>query len=126
VASAPDFDLSAASMRADGAELASAVEVLAVKLEDALPGRTRVRRRARRPLSRDRRVSDIEVNLASCFRLEYEDHRVVCSRQKIVGGIAIKRDQLELAEWLAALVEELDASSGETARARAELERLLT
>jgi hypothetical protein len=126
VASAPDFDLSAASLRADGAELASAVEVLAVKLEDALPGRTRVRRRARRPLSRDKRVSDIEVNLASCFRLEYEDGRIGCWRQKIVGGISIKRDELELSAWLAALVDELDASSGETARARAELERLLT
>jgi len=31
-----------------------------------------------------------------------------------------------LGDWLAALTEELDASSGETARARAELERLLS
>jgi hypothetical protein len=126
VASAPDFDLSAAGLRADGAELASAVEVLAVKLEDALPGRTSVKRRGRRPLSRDRRVSEIEVTLGSCFRLESADGRVSCWRQKIVGGISIKREQLELADWLPALIEELDASSGETSRARAELERLLT
>lgn len=124
--STPDFDLSAAGLRADGAELATTVEVLAAKLENALPGRTEVRRRGRRPLSRDRRVSELVVNLTSRFRLETEDGRVACWRQKIVGGISIKNEPLELAEWLRELVEELDASSGETARARTELERLLS
>ncbi|MGI8802205.1 MAG: hypothetical protein ACR2KV_08540, partial [Solirubrobacteraceae bacterium] len=114
-----DFDLSAASLRADGAELGNVVEVLAAKLEEALPDRTEVRRRGRRPLSRDRRVDAVEVNLASRFLLEAAAGRFTCSRQKIVGGISIKRDVLELGDWLRALTEELDASSGESARARA-------
>ncbi len=125
VAASPDFDLSAAGLRADGAELETVVEVLAAKLESTLPGRTRVRRRARRPLSREKRVSGVEVDLGSRFCLEAGGGRLECWRQKIVGGISIKRENLELGEWLRALTEELDATSGETARARVELERLL-
>jgi hypothetical protein len=124
VAASADFDLSAASLRADGSELDGVVQVLAEKLERALPGQTQVRRRARRPLSRDRRVSEVEVNLGSRFRLE-TGRPVRCWREKIVGGVTIKREPLELGDWLRALTEELDASSGESARARAELERLL-
>ena len=121
-----DFDLSAAGLRADAAELATVVEVLAAKLESTLPGHTTVRRKARRPLSREKRVSEVEVNLASRFCLEADGGgRFTCWRQKIVGGISIKREALELGEWLRALTEELDASSGESARARTELERLL-
>jgi hypothetical protein len=126
VAASPDFDLSAAGLRADGAELETVVEVLATKLESSLPGRTQVRRRGRRPLSREKRVSEIEVNLASRFCLEGTGGRFTCWRQKIVGGISIKREALELGDWLRALTEELDATSGESARARAELERLLS
>jgi hypothetical protein len=40
------FDLLAASMRADAADLHTFLEVLAAKLESALPGRVTVRRRA--------------------------------------------------------------------------------
>jgi hypothetical protein len=120
-----DFDLSAAGLRADAAELATVVEVLAAKLESTLPGRTTVRRRSRRPLSREKRVSEVEVNLGSRFCLEADGGRFTCWRQKIVGGISIKREALELGEWLRALTEELDASSDESARARTELERLL-
>jgi hypothetical protein len=124
VAASPDFDLSAASLRAGGAELDGVVQVLAEKLESALPGQTHVRRRGRRALSRERRVSELEVNLGSCFRLE-ADRSVRCWREKIVGGVTIKREPLELGDWLRALTEELDASSEATARARTELERLL-
>jgi hypothetical protein len=41
-----DFELVAASLRADAGDLGVFVEALAVKLEQALPQRTRVRRRA--------------------------------------------------------------------------------
>lgn len=123
----PDFDLSAASLRAEGAQLGTVVEALAAKLELTLPGRTVVRRRARGLLSRERRVREVEVSLpAASFRLDNGDGQIACWRQKVVGGISIKREPLMLGDWLAALTEELDASSGETARARAELERLLS
>ncbi len=43
--SVQDFDLSAAGLRADGDDLRISVEVLAGKLEESLPGMTRVQRR---------------------------------------------------------------------------------
>ncbi len=123
----PDFDLSAASLRADGPELQTVVEALAAKLELTLPGRATVRRRARGLLARERRLREVEVSLPTAtFRLENAEGQIACWRQKVVGGISIKREPLTLGDWLAAMTEELDVSSGETARARAELERLLS
>jgi hypothetical protein len=42
-----------------------------------------------------------------------------------VGGISIKRDPLDPAEWVTALTEELRAQAERSAEARAALERLL-
>jgi hypothetical protein len=57
----PTFDLDAAGLRADGADLLIGIEVLARKLEEALPQATHVRRRARRLLSKDKVVEHVEV-----------------------------------------------------------------
>src|SRR4051812_50167572 len=55
-----DFDLVAASLRADAADSRGLAEALAVRLESALPSQTRVHRRARKFLSRDKGVPAIE------------------------------------------------------------------
>src|SRR5262249_33329926 len=55
------FDLLAASLRASSGDLSTFVEVLADKLERALPGRAKIGRRAVRLLSRERRVERIEL-----------------------------------------------------------------
>src|SRR3954464_7548310 len=57
------FDLDAAGLRADSGDLAAYVEVLARKLEDALPRQTEVRRRSKGFLSREKVVDTIEVTL---------------------------------------------------------------
>src|SRR6202030_4065847 len=58
-----DFDLSAASLRASGGDLQTFVDVLAGKLDDALPGRVKVQRRAIRLLSKQKQVTAIELDL---------------------------------------------------------------
>ena len=55
------FDLDAAGLRAGSADMATGIEVLAAKLEDALPAETAVRRRSRGFLSREKVVEEIEV-----------------------------------------------------------------
>ena len=92
-----DFDLSAAGLRADGSDLRISVEVLASKLEASLPARTRVERRGGGLLGRgEKHVRRVEVNLGeTSYELTVEGDRVQGSRERKVGGIAIKREQLD-------------------------------
>jgi hypothetical protein len=121
------FDLAAAGLRGDGAELATSVEVLATKLEQALPGRARVQRRGGGLLGRGaRRVREVRVQLGvNCYQLAVDGERVEGFRERQVGGIAIKREPLRADEWIAALTEDLRTEADSSAQARAALERLL-
>jgi hypothetical protein len=122
------FDLPAAALRANDAELSLSVEVLADKLERALPSATRVRRRRRGLLAREQRVSAIEVELGGTqlqLLVDGSGH-VEAARGRRVGGIAIKREQLDLAGFLAALREELTAQAQRSAEARSALAELLS
>jgi hypothetical protein len=121
-----DVDVLAASLRADAADLDEFAELLAVKLERALPGRTRVERR-RAGLRGPRRVRRIEVALPS-ERLELVsgEGSVQASWARVSGGIVLKHEPVELDEWVRRLSGALageaersqDASSGTTAAIR--------
>ncbi len=81
---------------ATAADLAISVEVLASKLEQALPGRARVERRGSGMLGRgEKRVRRVHVELGPCaYELAVEDGRVQGFRERQSGGIAIKREAL--------------------------------
>ena len=120
----PDpFDLDAAGLRADGADLAAYVEVLARKLEDALPRQTEVRRRSKGLLSREKVVDTIEVKLGEFRYTLARDGRA--ARAKEVRGVVIKREDLELEAWVGGLAGELRELAAGSAEARAALERLV-
>ncbi len=121
------FDLAAAGLRGDGTDLRISVEVLAGKLEQALPGRARVRRAGGGLFGRgERRVRALEVELAgNRYELHLDDGGLQASRQREVGGIAIKRETLSPDAWIAALTGDLQAESERSAEARAALEGLL-
>jgi hypothetical protein len=122
----PDFDLAAAGLRADGPGAVRGIEALAAKLEDALPGRCRVERRAVRLFSRDKRVETLELELGGAtYRLESDGHDVTATRGKAVGGVTIKRDELPLDVWLQALTDDLRELAQTSGEARAALDRLL-
>lgn len=121
------FDLAAAGLRADGADLAVSVEVLASKLEQALPGQARVERHGGGLLGRgEKRVRHVRVQLGSNrYELRIEGDRVEGSREREVGGISIKREPLDPQAWVAALSEDLHAEAQRSAAAREALEKLL-
>lgn len=121
-----DFDLSAAGLRADGADLASGLEVLAAKLEDALGRQTRVQRK-RRLLGKPGPVSQIDVRIGECrYSLCPGPSGPDASRLREVGGIAIKRESLSIDDWLAGLTRDLEVEAQRSAQARASLDRLLS
>jgi hypothetical protein len=121
-----DFDLDAAGLRADGADLATNVEVLATKLEDALPAQTTVQRRSKKLFGGDKVVSAIEVRLGeSRWALTVKGHAVDCAREQEVRGIVIKREQLEVDAWVQGLAQELRVAAQTSEQARSALSTLL-
>ena len=103
------------------------IEVLAAKLEQALPGVARVERRGGGLLGRgDKRVRRVQVELGSCcYELAVDGARIEGFRERQSGGIAIKRESLDPNEWLAALSADLRTEAQRSAQARAALEELL-
>jgi hypothetical protein len=123
----PTFDLDAAGLRADGPELLAGVEVLARKLEISLPRATSVQRRSRRMFSKDKIVETIEVRLGTTrYGMRVDGDRVEADRQQEVRGVVIKREPLDLGEWVGALEAQLREQAEDSAEARAALERLVT
>lgn len=121
-----DFDLDAAGLRLDGADIETSVAALASKLEDALPAATRVERKRARPLSKDQRVREIEVRLGGCrYCLRIQDGGVAAFREREVGGISIKREPLAAQAWVAALAGELHEQAQVSEQARLALAILL-
>jgi len=122
------FDLAAAGLRGDGAELTMSIEVLAGKLEHALPGRAQVERRGGGLLGRrgEKRVRRVHVELgATSYELAVDGERVEGFRERQVGGIAIKREALGPEEWITALTADLRTEAERSAQAREALDRLL-
>jgi len=127
VGSEDTFDLAAAGLRGDGSDLAISIEVLAAKLEQALPGQARVERSGGGLLGRrEKRVRAVRVELGTAaYLLGVNGGRVEGFRERQVGGISIKREPLAPDEWIAALTADLRAEAQRSAHARAALEELL-
>lgn len=120
------FDLAAASLRADEPAVADAIEVFATKLESALPSACQVKRRRRRPWSRDRRVTSVDVALGDLsFHLRPSRHGLVTVRTEHVHDMSRRTDMLSLAEWLRSLEEVLRDRAASSSEARTALEELL-
>jgi len=126
VAGIDDFDLTAAGLRANGSDLATGLEVLAAKLEDALGRHVQVTRR-RKFLGKAGPVSEINVRIGeSRYSLSPTPTGASAARLREVGGIAIKRESLSIDAWLAGLTLDLEAEARRSAEARASLDRLLS
>lgn len=122
----PDFDLAAAGLRADGGDALALVEVVAAKLEDALPGRAEVQRCGIRLFSREKRVERIDVDLGEAtYQLNSDGRTISGLRGQAVRGVTIKREELGLDEWVSRLTGELQAQAQSSTEARAALDRLL-
>jgi hypothetical protein len=125
VSEADEFDLLAASLRADASDVEAFVEALATKLEVSFPDRVDVERKGGR-LGGRKHVARMTVTLADrSFELEHDHADVSCRRRNVVRGIVLKSEELTLDEWIADLSHVLTQVAGETERGRAALQRLL-
>jgi hypothetical protein len=121
-----DFDLSAASLRASSGDLRTFVDVLADKLDRALPGRVKVERRAARLLSKQKHVTAIELDLGGTrYLLAAQDGAVETRCATAVRGIVLKSAVVPLDAWIDALLRELANEAQTSEQSRLALEQLL-
>ena len=121
-----DIDLLMASLRADAADLHTFLQVLAVKLEDALPGQVHVQRHGGL-FSHDKSVAKVAVDLGEHQYSISAGGRgqLQAQRQRVVRGIVLKSEDLSVDDWIRALVVELGQKAESSSQGRAALERLL-
>jgi len=120
-----DVDLLAASLRADGSDLAAYTEALAAKLSEALPGAVKVDRE-RAGLFGPKRVRAIAVDAGSeRFELRAGPAAVETFCARVSGGIVLKTEPIDTDEWLRRLSAALAAAAGRSQTTRQALERLL-
>lgn len=123
----PDQDLErlSAALRADSRDLSTFLEVMAVKFEGALPGRSRVEYQGGL-LRRNKQVRRITVTLGDDrFEAARAQGTVRTQRTRVVRGIALKTDPLPVDSWLVELSRALVQESQARAADRIALERLL-
>jgi hypothetical protein len=120
-----DFELLAASLRADTRDLAVFLDVLGSKLEGALPQRTRVSR-SRGLFGRRKQVERIVVELGEDrYVLRYDGGALEARRSKAVRGVVLKNELLGLEEWVESLARAIAAEARRSEHGRLALERLL-
>jgi hypothetical protein len=121
-----NFDLSAASLRASSSDLRTFVDVLADKLDRALPGRVKVQRRAGRLLSKQKHVTAIALDLGETrYLLEAQGGVVETRCATAVRGIVLKSSVVSLDAWIDALLRELAKEAQTSEQARLALEQLV-
>lgn len=121
----PEVDLLAASLRADRAEGASFLQVLGLKLSEALPGLVRVEYE-QKLLRRTGRVRKVEAALGEwVFELELVAGRLVARVAHVVRGMRLRTDETSAEEWSARLAAELRRLAERSAAARDAIARLL-
>jgi hypothetical protein len=125
-----DFDMVAAALRQDAADVTTYARVLTVTLADVLPpGSVEVeyeRSLSDRLKGREGHPSRIVVRLGERTLFLAGGGRPVAEIHHEVRGVVLSRDQVTLDVWLQALARELVAQADESARAAEALRRLVT
>ena len=119
------FDLLAASIRADAADVRTFLEVLATKLEDALPGQVTVHR-AGGLLRRRRPVQALAISLGSRrYEMRQRGDAVGAQVAHRARGITLRTEEWPVDAWIEALSRDLAEHARASAEARAALARLI-
>ena len=125
MADGTDFDLVAASLRAETGDLEAFVEAFATKLEISFPGHVEVKRKGGL-LGGHKRVERVAVTLDNqSFELEHDNASVTCRVRSVVRGIALKNEELTLERFIDEVSAALVRAAEETTRGREALQRLL-
>ena len=127
----PTFDMVAAALRADSADVATYARVFTESLGDVLPPGCvtveRERTMADRMRGRPGQARRVTVRLGEqVMSLAVLKGQPVAEIRREVRGVVLSRQQVPMQEWAEALAKALVAHAGENARAAQALRRLVT
>ena len=118
------FEMLAASLRADAADLGLFLEVLAAKLSAALPSVSRVEHQG--GIIGRRRVRRIQVDLGEHrYEVGRDGAGIAASRSHAVRGITLRSEAMTLEHWIEELARHLAEHAQASAQDREALTRLL-
>lgn len=105
-----DFDLNAAWFRKAQGDLKAFMEAFAVRLEGAIPGRVAVEREKDGFFSKVRHATRITVDAHDhVYVIDLQKNRLATHRSKIVHGVTLSTEQLDVPAWLAELHNEIQS-----------------
>lgn len=117
-----DFDVLAASLRGDSADWQTYMVYLATKMTAALPMHVKVERRGIFKNGPPRKVS---VTMGDHTYVVEEQHgSLASSRNRVVGGVEISHEPMDLSLWAEHLVADLRKLAARSADHRRALEKL--
>lgn len=121
-----DLDALAASLRADASDISIFFQVLAVKLNDAMPGSVALEREGGL-FKKDHPIRKITLRAGEeVFEAELRHGAVAARHAHAVRGITLRSEALEFQAWLRALLGVLEARARTSADASAALRSLVT
>jgi len=120
-----DFDMAAASLQANTADVHMMLKLLVRQLADVL-GKRLVFERAGGLLRRSDEVKSVELSLGDdVLRAEVDGASLRCTIGHSSGGIRIRSEQVTMDEWLRRLLQGLQAEAQHSERARLALENIV-
>lgn len=120
-----DLELAATTLLGDNRDLRTLIKVLASELSGALGDRLHVERKGGL-LHRSDEIKSVRISLADEeFEAQVHDGDVACTVGHSSGGIRIRNEKLEMAEWLRRLLSRLQSEAERSQQARLALEKLV-
>jgi hypothetical protein len=99
-----EFDLNAALLRRSEKDMRAFLAALAVRLEEALPGRVDVDRRRDGLFARTSHVAKIAVRSdGAIFSIVFDKGGLIATRAKLVRDVVISTTPVPASQWLAEL-----------------------
>ena len=120
-----DLDAAAATLLANASDTRIMLRVLVGQLSDVLGPRLVVERSGGR-FSRSREISSVEVSVGDdVLRADVGGASVQCTIARVSGGIRIRREQVDMGNWLTRLLQALRDEAAHSEAARQALESIV-
>ncbi|SRR5579863_401448 len=120
-----DFDMAAASLQSNSADVHIMLKLLVRQLADVLGKRLRFERAGGR-LRKSDDIKSVEMTMGDdVLRAEVDGATVRCSVGHSSGGIRIRSENVSMDEWLKRLLRALKAEAAHSENARVALENIV-
>lgn len=114
-----DFDLNAAWLRKAQGDLKAFMGAFATRLEGAIPGRVAVERVKDGLFSKNSHATKISIDgHEHVYVIDMQKGRLATHRSKVVHGVTLSTERMDVPAWLTALHEDIQALAEHAGKAQ--------